>query len=57
MELLSYMRLFVEVARTKSFRGAAEAMLKVCDAPANLCDAVTGIGQRHDDVVVDLRHG
>ncbi|SAL30372.1 LysR family transcriptional regulator [Caballeronia udeis] len=26
MELLSYMRLFVEVARTKSFRGAAEAL-------------------------------
>jgi DNA-binding transcriptional LysR family regulator len=26
VELLSYMRLFVEVARTKSFRGAAEAL-------------------------------
>ena len=26
MELLSYMRVFVEVARTKSFRGAAEAL-------------------------------
>ena len=26
MELLSYMRLFVEVARTKSFRGAAESL-------------------------------
>ena len=26
MELLSYMRLFVEVARTRSFRRAAEAL-------------------------------
>src|SRR5579859_565499 len=32
-------------------------MLEVRDAPADLCDAVAGVGQGHDDVVVDLGHG
>src|ERR1700742_2081462 len=32
-------------------------MLEVGDAPANLGNAVAGVGQGHDDVVVDLGHG
>ena len=36
MELLSYMRLFVEVARTKSFRGAAEALVDSTTAASKL---------------------
>ena len=40
-----------------AFRQAPEATAEVGDAPANLRNAVAGIGQRHDDVVVDLSHG
>jgi hypothetical protein len=36
---------------------ALEPMLEVGDAPADLRDAVTPVRERHDDVVVDLRHG
>ena len=36
---------------------AAEAVLEVGDAPADLRERVAPAGQRHDDVVVDLRHG
>ena len=36
---------------------AAEAVLEVGDAPANLRDGVAPAGQRQDDVVVDLRDG
>ncbi len=40
-----------------AFRLAAEAVLEVGDAPADLGEGVAGAGQRHDDVVVDLRDG
>jgi sec-independent protein translocase protein TatA len=36
---------------------ALETAAEVGNAPANLRDAVAGGGQRHDEVVVDLRHG
>jgi hypothetical protein len=32
-----------------------EPFLEVGDAPQDLCSLVTLIGQRHDDVVIDLR--
>ena len=37
-----------------AFRLAAETVLEVCDAPADLSEGVAGAGERHDDVVVDL---
>ncbi len=40
-----------------AFRHAAEAVLEVSDAPANLRDAVAGGGEGHDEVVVGLGHG
>jgi hypothetical protein len=39
-----------------ALRHASEAAAEVGDAPADLGDAVAGGGERHDDVVVDLRH-
>ena len=38
-----------------AFGLAAEAMLEVGDAPADLGERVAAVGERHDDVVVDLR--
>ena len=40
-----------------AFGPAAEAVLEVGDAPADLGERVALAGERHDDVVVDLRHG
>ena len=40
-----------------AFGLAAEAGLEVGDAPADLGEGVAAAGERHDDVVVDLRHG
>ncbi len=39
-----------------AFRLAPEARLEIGDAPANLRRPVAGRGQRHDHVVVNLRH-
>ena len=38
-----------------AFGLAAEAVLEVGDAPADLGAGVALVGERHDDVVVDLR--
>ncbi len=40
-----------------AFGLAAEAVLEVGDAPADLGAGVALVGERHDDVVVDLRDG
>ena len=40
-----------------AFGLAAEAVLEVGDAPADLGEGVALAGERHDDVVVDLRDG
>ena len=40
-----------------AFGLAAEAVLEVGDAPADLGEGVAGAGERHDDVVVDLGEG
>ena len=40
-----------------AFGAAAEAVLEVGDAPADLGEGVAPAGERHDDVVVDLRDG
>ncbi len=40
-----------------AFGLAAEAVLEVGDAPADLGEGVALVGERHDDVVVDLGHG
>jgi hypothetical protein len=40
-----------------AFGFAAEAVLEVGDAPADLGEGVAAAGERHDDVVVDLRDG
>ena len=40
-----------------AFGPAAEAVLEVGDAPADLGEGVAAAGERHDDVVVDLRDG
>ena len=40
-----------------AFGAAIEAGLEVGDAPADLSERVAAAGERHDDVVVDLRDG
>ena len=40
-----------------SFRRALESIFEVADAPEDLRDPIAAVGQRHDDVIVNLRHG
>ncbi len=56
-EYLQRLRIHRGLCQPHAFRLAAEAMLKVGNAPAYLQLLVAAARKRHDDVVVDLRHG